>query len=161
MRVRAWSRCRVRAAFPIDLASPLDEASDVSGMGVHVCARSWRGEVNVPDIAQVRPDLLVPVVACVPMAAGGHSLEYARRANVRQSERKLGLMAQTSTCASFDGGVRRPDDGGELSGARLATCPLLIATLGQALAGLITGGETVWRGPTDGGVEPHCLRRGE
>ena len=44
--------------------------------GVAVVA-GWRGEVNVPDVTQVRPDLLVPVVAG-PIGGGYHFLEYER-----------------------------------------------------------------------------------
>ena len=48
----------------------------------------WRGEVNVPDFTQVRPDLLVPVVAG-PFGGGFYSLEYERTARAWQADIKL------------------------------------------------------------------------
>ena len=51
-------------------------------------APGWRGEVNVPDFTQVRPDLLAPVVAG-PYRGGFHCLEYERSAGPRRNESKL------------------------------------------------------------------------
>ena len=73
----------------------------------------WRGEVNVPDVTQVRPDLLVPVVAG-PYGGGYHFLEYERRTQIGRSDAKLGPYRRMAhwPCAADDGGVRRPDDRG-------------------------------------------------
>ena len=63
--------------------------------GVAVTA-GWRGEVNVPNVTQMRPDLLVPV-AEGPHGAGFDFLEYERQGAWR-AEAKLRLyrrMAQS------------------------------------------------------------------
>ena len=50
----------------------------------------WRGEVNVPGLTQVRPDLLV-LVEEGPLGAGPHCIEFERRAVQRwQVVGKLG-----------------------------------------------------------------------
>ena len=76
----------------------------------------WRGEINVPNVTQVRPDLLVPVVAG-PHGGGYHCLEYERFTG---SERR---GKQAAPLPSHDGsgppaahahGVRQPADGGEV-----------------------------------------------
>ena len=58
-----------------------------SRQGVAAVA-GWRGEVNVPDVTQVRPDLLVPVVAG-PHGGGFHFLEYERTVSAWQADIKL------------------------------------------------------------------------
>lgn len=55
--------------------------------GVAVVA-GWRGEVNVPNVTQVRPDLLVPVVSG-PHDGGFHFLEYERTARYDHAGIKL------------------------------------------------------------------------
>ena len=127
--------------------------------GVAVVA-GWRGEVNVPDITQVRPDLLVPVVAG-PFGGGFHFLEYERSTIRGRSERKLGpyrRMARIgrSLPALF---VCDAAETEEYFLAMAGDLPLLTATLERALSGPLTGADTVWRSPTDGSVELHCLRR--
>lgn len=121
----------------------------------------WRGEVNVPDVTQVRPDLLVPVAAG-PFGGGYHFLEYERNTVLRRSEAKLGPYRRMAH-------IGRPlpvlfvCDAGETEEYFLAMggdLPLLTATLGRALAGPLTGADTVWRSPAGGPVELHCLRRG-
>ena len=39
----------------------------------------WRGEVNVPALTQLRPDLLVRV-SCGALGSGAYFIEYERRA---------------------------------------------------------------------------------
>ena len=127
--------------------------------GVAVAA-GWRGEVNVPDVTQVRPDLLVPVVAG-PHGGGFHFLEYERSGTPRRGENKLRpyrrmmemgrplpllMVCESPPVAehflSLAGGL-----------------PMLAASMEQALHGPLTGANVVWRGPARGAVELHCLRR--
>ena len=120
----------------------------------------WRGEANVPDVTQVRPDLLVPVVTG-QFGAGFHFPEYERNTIRGRSERKLGpyrRMARIgrSLPALF---VCDAAETEEYFLEMAGDLPLLTATLERALPGPLTGADTVWRSPTDGSVELHCLRR--
>ena len=126
--------------------------------GVEAVA-GWRGEVNVPGLTQVRPDLLV-LVEKGPLGEGPHFIEFERRAVQRwQVEEKLGpyrRMAATGrplpllmVCETELG-----EENFQAGGDRL---PMLTATLERALAGPLTGAATVWR---SGGVPAalHCRR---
>ena len=126
--------------------------------GVEVVA-GWRGEVNVPGLTQVRPDLLVPV-AEGPFGEGTHYLEFERRAvHTLQVAEKLGpyrRMAATGrplpllmVCETALGAENFQAEGGRL--------PMLTATLERALAGPLTGGATVWR-RNGTQVALHCRR---
>ena len=126
--------------------------------GVEVVA-GWRGEVNVPGLTQVRPDLLA-LVSEGPFGAGTHYLEFERRAvrTLRVVE-KLGpyrRMAATGrplpllmVCETELGA-----DNFQAEGRRL---PMLTATLERALAGPLTGRATVWR-RNGTQVALHCRR---
>ena len=126
--------------------------------GVQAVA-GWRGEVNVPGLTQVRPDLLV-LVSQGPFGEGAYFLEFERRAVERwQVAEKLGpyrRMAATGrslpllmVCETGLG-----EQNFQAGGDRL---PMLTATLERALAGPLTGAVTVWR---SGGVPAslHCRR---
>ena len=120
----------------------------------------WRGEVNVPGLTQVRPDLLV-LVSEGPFGEGTYFLEFERRAVQRwQVAEKLGpyrRMAETGrplpplmVCETDLGEENFRGTAGGLS--------MLTATLERVLAGPLTGGATVWR---DNGAEVvglHCHR---
>ena len=119
----------------------------------------WRGEVNVPGLTQVRPDLLVPV-AEGPFGEGAHYLEFERRAvRTLQVAEKLGpyrRMAATGrplpllmVCETALGAENFQAEGGRL--------PMLTATLERALAGPLTGGATAWR-RNGTQVALHCRR---
>lgn len=123
-------------------------------------AAGWRGEVNVPNVTQARPDLLVPVVSS-PHGGGFHALEYERSRGPRRSESKLepyrrlaqlGRALPVLVVCEADAGVEHFLSVGD-------GLPLLAATLGQALDGPLTGAATVWRSPAGGSVELHCQRR--
>ena len=113
--------------------------------GVQVTA-GWRGEVNVPGLTQVRPDLLVRVRQGA-LGAGTHYIEFERSA-VRPDRvaEKLGpynRMAATGrplpllmVCETARGLQNFRAAAGRL--------PLLTATLERALAGPVTGAATVW-----------------
>ena len=113
--------------------------------GVAVAA-GWRGEVNVPGLTQVRPDLLVRV-SQGSLGAGTHYIEFERTAvrpdRVAQKLGPYGRMAATGrplpllmVCETARG----------LQNFRAAagTLPMLTATLERALAGPVTGAVTVW-----------------
>ena len=114
--------------------------------GVEAVA-GWRGEVNVPGLTQVRPDLLV-LVQQGPFGEGAHFIEFERRAvQPWQVVEKLGpyrRMAGTGralpllmVCETEMGEENFQTDGGRL--------PMLTATLERTLAGPLTGDQTVWR----------------
>ena len=121
----------------------------------------WRGEINVPDVTQVRPDLLAPVEEG-PFGPGAYCLEFERSAvSPREVVNKLGpyrrvreagpaqpLLMVCETAAAMEN-FRRA--GGEL--------PLLLTTFQQALRGPLTGAATVWSRHGEA-TALHCRRRG-
>ena len=124
--------------------------------GVEAVA-GWRGEINIPDITQVRPDLLIRVSEG-PFGAGAYYMEFERSAvsprEVSQKLRPYRRMAVARSplpmlvvCETQRGVENFRAAGGEL--------PMLTVTQEQAVAGPLTGGITVWsRG---GGPEAlHC-----
>ena len=113
--------------------------------GVAVVA-GWRGEVNVPNLTQVRPDLLVQVTEGM-LGAGTHYIEFERYA-VRPGRvaEKLGPYRRMAAAG-------RPlpllmvcetGRGQESFRAAAGTLPMLTATMERALAGPVTGAVTVW-----------------
>ena len=113
--------------------------------GVEVVA-GWRGEVNVPGLTQVRPDLLVQVSEGA-LGAGAYSIEFERRAvSPQEVEHKLGPYRRMAA-------VGRPlplmmvcetARGTRNFRAAAEALPMLTATLERALAGPVTGAVTVW-----------------
>ena len=113
--------------------------------GVEAVA-GWRGEVNVPGLTQVRPDLLVQVREGA-LGAGTYCIEFERRA-VSPSEANLKLgpyrrMAAAGrplpllmVCETARGRANFRSVGSAL--------PMLTTFLGLALAGPLTGPVTVW-----------------
>ena len=127
--------------------------------GVEAVA-GWRGEVNVPGLTQVRPDLLV-LVSEGPFGEGAHCLEFERRAVQRwQVAEKLGPYRRiAATGRPLPLLVVCETERGEESfrAAASAGLPMLTATLERALAGPLTGDATVW----DSNGTPtalHCRR---
>ncbi len=113
--------------------------------GVSVVA-GWRGEINVPGLTQVRPDLLVQVSAGT-LGAGVHGIEFERHAVFHYSvERKLGPYRRLArdgrplplliVCETLQGRRAFDADAGDL--------PILTTTLDLALASPLTGPVTVW-----------------
>ena len=106
----------------------------------------WRGEVNVPGLTQVRPDLLVRVSQGT-LGAGTHSIEFERRAvQPFQVEHKLGPYRRMAAAG-------RPlpllmvcetARGRQNFRAAAGTLPMLTTTLELGLAGPVTGTVTVW-----------------
>ena len=106
----------------------------------------WRGEVNVPGLTQVRPDLLVQVSGG-PFGAGAYCIEFERSAVSPQDvSQKLGPYLRIAAagrplpllmvCETARGRRNFRAAAGPL--------PMLAATLEQALAGPVTGAVTVW-----------------
>ena len=106
----------------------------------------WRGEINVPGLTQVRPDLLVQV-SDGALGEGAHCIEFERTAVAPQDvEHKLGPYRRTAAagrplpllmvCETGRGEVNFRAAAGPL--------PMLTATLERALAGPLTGAVTVW-----------------
>ncbi len=113
--------------------------------GVAVVA-GWRGEVNVPGLTQVRPDLLVQVSAGT-LGAGTHGIEFERYSvSPSEVERKLGPYRRLAragrplpplmVCETAQGRRAFDADAGDL--------PMLTATQEEAQAGPLTGPVTVW-----------------
>ena len=113
--------------------------------GVAVVA-GWRGEVNVPGLTQVRPDLLVQVSEGA-LGAGTHYIEFERFAVLpRRVAEKLGpyrRMAATGRPLPLLV-VCEMDRGEENFNVADRRLPMLTTTLAQALAGPVTGAVTVW-----------------
>ncbi len=119
----------------------------------------WRGEINLPDVTQVRPDLLVPV-ADGPFGAGAYCLEFERAAvaprevaaklapyrKLRDAGRPLPLLVVCETARAREN-FRR-------AGAGL---PMLLTTVEVARSGPLAGARSVWE--RDGSpVGLHCRR---
>ncbi|MCY4367782.1 MAG: MarR family winged helix-turn-helix transcriptional regulator [Chloroflexi bacterium] len=113
--------------------------------GVAVVA-GRRGEVNVPDLTQVRPDL-VAQVSDGTLGPGPHCIEFERHAvSPYDVEHKLGPYRRMAA-------VGRPlpllvvcetARGRANFQAYAGTLPMLTATQEEALAGPVTGAVTVW-----------------
>ena len=126
--------------------------------GVEAVA-GWRGEVNVPGLTQVRPDLLV-LVDEGPFGEGTYFLEFERRAVQRfEVAEKLGPYRRMAAagqplpllmvCETERGLGNFREVGGAL--------PMLTALQERAFAGPLTGGATVWR-RNGTQVALHCQR---
>ena len=113
--------------------------------GVEAVA-GWRGEVNVPGLTQVRPDLLVQVSEGT-LGAGAYSIEFERRAvSPYEVEHKLGpyrRMAAAGRALPLLM-VCETARGRRNFRAAAGTLPMLTTTLERALAGPVTGPVTVW-----------------
>ena len=127
--------------------------------GVEVIA-GWRGEVNVPNLTQVRPDLLVQVNEGT-LGAGTHYIEFERTAvRPERVAEKLGpyrRMAAAGRALPLLM-VCETARGRRNFRAAAGTLPMLTATLERALAGPVTGAVTVW---SRDGVPAalHCHKR--
>ena len=106
----------------------------------------WRGEVNLPGLTQVRPDLPVQVSAGT-LGAGTHCIEFERYSVVPSLvERKLGPYRRMATsgrplpllmvCETVRGRNNFR--------AAAGTPSMLTATLERALEGPVPGAVTVW-----------------
>ena len=112
--------------------------------------------MNVLDIAQVRPDLLVQVAAG-PHGGGCHFLEYERTASVVRAQRKpltYCRMAELGRTLPVLLVCESPDiEDYYLSAGGF---PLLTNTMERAMAGPLTGADTMWRSVSGKPVALHC-----
>ena len=113
--------------------------------GVEVVA-GWRGEVNVPGLTQVRPDLLVQVSEGT-LGSGTHYIEFEWTAvRPERVAEKLGpyrRMAAAGRALPLLM-VCETARGRRNFRAAAGTLPMLTTTLERALAGPVTGAVTVW-----------------
>ena len=113
--------------------------------GVEVAA-GWRGEVNVPGLTQVRPDLLVQVSGGA-LGTGAYYIEFERTAvRPERVAEKLGpyrRMAAAGRALPLLM-VCETARGRRNFRAAAGPLPMLTATLERALAGPVTGADTVW-----------------
>ena len=113
--------------------------------GVTVAA-GWRGEVNVPGLTQVRPDLLVQVSGGT-LGTGTHYIEFERNAvSPQEVEYKLGpyrRMAAAGRALPLLM-VCETARGRRNFRAAAGALPMLTVTQERAFAGPVTGAVTVW-----------------
>lgn len=118
----------------------------------------WRGEINLPNITQIKPDLLIQVTEG-PLGAGPHCVEFERAATQpNEVTRKLGPYRR---CAA----AGRPIpvlvvcETERAAGHFLehdALMPMLVTHVAAIDAGRLTGDETVWRRRGVEVVSLHC-----
>ncbi len=113
--------------------------------GVRAVA-GWRAEINLPDITQVRSDLLI-LARDGPFGGGPYWIEYERQRQFRSYVRRklspyrrvsargsplplLIVCKEEATVAAFE--------------AARGQLPMLVTTEAAALDGRLTGGSTVW-----------------
>ena len=113
--------------------------------GVEVAA-GWRGEVNVPGLTQVRPDLLVQVSGGA-LGAGTHYIEFERTAvRPERVAEKLGPYRRMAAAGRALPLLMVCETalGRRNFRAAAGTLPMLTATMERALDGPVTGAVTVW-----------------
>ena len=120
----------------------------------------WRGEINVPSVTQVRPDLVV-LVSEGPLGSGAHCLEYERSATTPSEVidkirpyRKCAAVGRPApllmVCETPQAAERFAEYGSIL--------PLLVTHTAAVEAGRLTGDVTVWRQRDADTVSLHCHR---
>ena len=113
--------------------------------GVEVVA-GWRGEVNVPGLTQVRPDLLVQVSGGA-LGGGTHYIEFERTAvRPERVAEKLGPYRRMAAAGRALPLLMVCETalGRRNFRAAAGPLPMLTTTLERALAGPVTGPVTVW-----------------
>ena len=132
--------------------------------GVEVVA-GWRGEINVPGLTQVRPDLLVQVSEGT-LGGGTHYIEFERTAvRPERMAEKLGPYRRMAVAGRALPllMVCETARGRRNFRAAAGTLPMLTTTLERALSGPVTGpgyGVEQGRGP-GGATLPVTLGREE
>lgn len=106
----------------------------------------WRAEINLPDVTQVRADLLF-LVREGPFGGGPYRIEYERGGySAGVVRRKLGpyrrMAAQGKPLPLLV--VCEDEDQARRFEADQDNLPMLVATESEALAGPMTGKSTVW-----------------
>ncbi|WP_419863844.1 hypothetical protein [Candidatus Poriferisodalis sp.] len=120
----------------------------------------WRGEINVPAITQIRPDLVV-LVTDGPLGSGAYCLEYERSATTPSEI--IDKIRPYRKCAA----VGRPvpllmvcetEQAAERFAEYDSLLPLLVTHTAAVEAGRLTGDDTVWRQRDADTVSLHCRR---
>ena len=134
-----------RKRYPRHDAAVMDLADQFRRQGMPV-ANGWRAVLNIPDVTQVAPDLVV-CVGDGPFGNGWHYLEFERSATEPAAvERKLRPYFRMA-----DTGVSLPllvvceqRTAEEVFWARGRGLRMLTITLTEARSGPLVGPETVW-----------------
>lgn len=107
----------------------------------------WRGEINVPGVTQIRPDLVV-LVSGGPLGSGAYCLEYERSATTPSEV--IDKIRPYRKCAA----VGRPapllmvcetDQAAQRFAEYDSLLPLLVTHTAAVEAGRLTGDTTVWQ----------------
>ena len=118
----------------------------------------WRGEINVPSVTQIRPDLVV-LVSNGPLGSGAYCLEYERSATTPSEV--MDKIRPYRKCAA----IGRPAPLLMVCDTEQAThrfaeydslLPMLVTHTAAAEAGRLTGDITVWRQRDADTVSLHC-----
>ena len=120
----------------------------------------WRGEINVPGVTQIRPDLVV-LVSDGPLGSGAYCLEYERSATAPSEV--IEKIRPYRKCAAV--GRHVPllmVCETEQAAGRFAEydtlMPMLVTHMAAAEAGQLTGDITVWCKRDTDAVSLHCRR---
>ena len=120
----------------------------------------WRGEINVPAVTQVRPDLVV-LVADGPLGSGAYCLEYERSAT--SPSEIIDKIRPYRKCSAV--GLPAPllmvcetEQAAERFAEYDSLLPLLVTHTAAVEASRLTGDVTVWRRRGFDTVSLHCHR---
>ena len=119
----------------------------------------WRGEINVPGVTQIRPDLVV-LVADGPLGSGAHCLEYERSATTPSEV--IEKIRPYRKCAAVGRHVPllmvcETEQAAERFAEFDTLVPLLVTHKAAVEAGRLTGEATVWRKRDTEAVSLHCM----
>ncbi len=107
----------------------------------------WRGEVNIPGLTQLRPDLLL-LVGAGPFGPGPYAIEFERRASTPgEVAAKLRPYLRAAAAGRGLPVLFVCETARGARGFAAAAAPrMLVATLEAAREGPLTGEQTVWAG---------------
>lgn len=120
----------------------------------------WRGDINVPGVTQIRPDLLV-LVTDGPLGTGAYYLEYERSAT--SPSEVIDKIRPYRKCAAVGRSVPllmvcETQLAAERFAEYDALLPLLTTHTAAVQAGRLTGDTTVWTRRGAEVVSLHCRR---
>lgn len=119
----------------------------------------WRGEINVPGVTQIRPDLVV-LVADGPLGSGAHCLEYERSATTPSEV--IEKIRPYRKCAAVGRHlpllmVCETEQAAERFAEFDTLVPLLVTHTAAVEVGRLTGDITAWRRRDGDAVSLHCM----
>ena len=120
----------------------------------------WRGEINLPSVTQIKPDLLVQVVQG-PFGGGAYCVEFERSASSYYSI--VDKLRPYRRCVAAGRAVPmlmvcETEQAAERFAEYDALLPLLVTHTAAVEAGRLTGDVTVWRQQDADTVSLHCRR---